>query len=932
MTAPERSRRGLLRRPRLAGVGGAGDYSPPIRLRSIDGHVLRTALDVYAWYRLAPQRWSFRSDSQRQGLIQAIAAQYAELSGRWLHLRVTARPYPVEAWSAAHERNAVGRLPDVADALGFEEYLAGERRHLVSATTMVEKEVYLGVQVQVRTAGDRLLEAVTPFLSPVLPASWRESLSGAELAAVDVEVAWLDQIIASAGLAGRPATPEELSWLMYRSCGLGLPAPAWVAPTPCARREPEDLAAFTDAAALYAEPYAPTVTVRGRTGANAGVTRSVAVLSVGQMDALRIPEAHEPWVQRADRVGSVEVSARIYVCRPDEVAPTLTRQMSKIRSQVRHYGVEHDLEPPRSLARQAARALVVEDEMTMGFTATSARVRSWWRFAVSAPTESETLTLAHRLCEVYRPQVAVEHPEAQYALAREFIPGEPLASGVHQRRGSVVWAAAAVPQATASIGDRRGVLLGTTAAATTSPVAWDPWMSQELRASSGLSAVIGTLGSGKSFLCGGVVYKTLRAGARWDVLDPSGQLTALCRLPELAPYARSINLLDAQPGILNPYRVVAEPELAHYEGEADPDRAWRRECAIAAATRRRLVLDVLSGLLPYEVARMAQTRIVLMRAVRAVGGVVDAHPGQVFDTLRRDASEHSQHAEVVADFLDEMRERLALLIPESGEDPYSAHRDDRLTVLTMNGLILPKAGVSREYWTDAETLGIQLLNLAAWLVQRSVYDRPRDERKGVWIDEAFFLSEVPTGRVLMDRFNRDSRKWNIRVLLSSQVPRDFLDIPGFASLMDSAFVGQLDDEAAQADALRLLRVATGVGYEQMLGGLARRGTPVPDVTGEQQPVRDISPRHFVFGDGTGAVERVRIDFGGEHLARLRAALETTPRATLPDPPVVQRRGSLAQLAAVSELVPTASNGRHVPEKDLMEAEVDFDPARWGDVP
>src|SRR5690606_41394458 len=58
------------------------------------------------------------------------------------------------------------------------------------------------------------------------------------------------------------------------------------------------------------------------------------------------------------------------------------------------------------------------------------------------------------------------------------------------------------------------------------------------------------------------------------------------------------------------------------------------------------------------------------------------------------------------------------------------------------------------------------LNLAAWLTARSVYDKPKAARKGVWIDEAFFLSEVPTGRVLMNRFARDSRKWNVRVLLS----------------------------------------------------------------------------------------------------------------------------------------------------------------------
>ncbi len=190
----------------------------------------------------------------------------------------------------------------------------------------------------------------------------------------------------------------------------------------------------------------------------------------------------------------------------------------------------------------------------------------------------------------------------------------------------------------------------------------------------------------------------------------------------------------------------------------------------------------------------------------------------------------------------------------------------------MAGLTLPKDGVGREHWTDAESLGVEMLNLAAWLTQRSIYERPKDLRKGVWIDEAFFLSEVPTGRVLMNRFARDSRKWNVRVLLSSQIPADFLRIQGFVTLLDSVFVGRLDDESAQADALRLLKVPIGAGYEQVIASLGRRPGAHRDT------MRDTSPRQFIFGDGAGGVERIRIDLSGPHLEHLRAAMDTTPDA------------------------------------------------------
>ncbi|MEU4253208.1 hypothetical protein AB0F15_38010, partial [Amycolatopsis sp. NPDC026612] len=239
--------------------------------------------------------------------------------------------------------------------------------------------------------------------------------------------------------------------------------------------------------------------------------------------------------------------------------------------------------------------------------------------AVSGPTERDALRLAQQLLDLYKPKIAIEHPEAQYAMAREFIPGEPLASAAYMRRGSVVWASSAVPTATAEVGDRRGILLGETCTATRRPVAWDPWMAQEIRDGSGLTAMVAGLGGGKSFLGGGIVYKTLRAGANWTILDPSGPLSRLCDLPELRPFARPINLLNAQPGILNPYRVVAEPLIEHFMDEDDPERSWRREKALAGATRRRLVLDVLTGVLPYEVSRMAQTRSHVSTALSFTG-------------------------------------------------------------------------------------------------------------------------------------------------------------------------------------------------------------------------------------------------------------------------------------------------------------------------
>jgi hypothetical protein len=132
----------------------------------------------------------------------------------------------------------------------------------------------------------------------------------------------------------------------------------------------------------------------------------------------------------------------------------------------------------------------------------------------------------------------------------------------------------------------------------------------------------------------------------------------------------------------------------------------------------------------------------------------------------------------------------------------------------------------------------------------------------------------------------------VRVLLSSQIPADFLKIQGFVSLLDSVFVGRLDDGPAQSDALRLLKVPIGAGYEQVVASLGRR--PGGDRVATE---RDRAPRQFIFGDGAGGVERVRVDFSGAHLDHLCAALDTTPDALRGDPVSTELPGGTEVLPA-----------------------------------
>jgi hypothetical protein len=62
-----------------------------------------------------------------------------------------------------------------------------------------------------------------------------------------------------------------------------------------------------------------------------------------------------------------------------------------------------------------------------------------------------------------------------------------------------------------------------------------------------------------------------------------------------------------------------------------------------------------------------------------------------------------------------------------------------------------------------------------------------------------------------------------------------------------------------------------VGYEQMLGTLS------PRPRHDDRP--DDTPRQFIFADGHGGVEKIRIDLEAPHLEHVREALDTNPDAS-----------------------------------------------------
>ncbi|GAA1930716.1 ATP-binding protein [Streptantibioticus ferralitis] len=843
-TTEDRKRRTLIQRLTTRQDATAEVRSEPtgLLLSDIIGNLTITRSGhVTAWYVASPQRWSFRTIADRNALITAHASRLSELTGRRLHIRVTHRPYPVARWAQELDNSVINPLPS------WRQYLA-EEQVKVARLPLDDKIVYYGVRVGKLT---QLGRTARKLIGTAIER---------EIAGLQRDIGDVDRIMAGHGMDATPATASDMDWLMTRSLGLCLPAPLDLRQQPTDMWEPTDLAEWTSGIEWAApSPYAPHIVVSGEREGQP-VSRYVSVLTLGRMELPPIPEVSGPWLQRLDQLPfPYELAATIDVRVSAEAGDEIRGQLAQIRHQVRHHQ-EHGVEVPISLARQSAQGQVIEDETRSGPSGLNTRIRGWFRVAIAATDEERLRDRIKKVSDLYGEHITVVRPAGQYALAREFIPGEPLSTEAYKRRMPITTLAGSLPAVSAAVGDRRGFNLGFTSGTSRRPVMWHPWHAQEVRESSGLTPIVGTLGSGKTALGGDTVYNTSLMGVPWVVLDPSGPVGRICELPELRPYSKAIDLMNAEPGTLNPFRIVPDPERSHYttdqfwqeaDREAAAEAAYRRELQRAAGHRRTLAVDVLLGLLPAQIAATPETYMVVLKAAERAAATAHASPRDIIAELRRIEGSYEEHARNIADLLDSAaalpQGQLIFPAVDAGDDQYQT-RHWRLVVMSLKGLSLPNAETAREDWSMEERYSVPLLYLAGWYAQRSIYARDLHERKGLWLDECHEMQRVSSGRELMRKSGRDSRKHNARVLLSTQDGEDVY-ASGITNWVDSVFVGRTTGQAAQRSALKLLGVEPDNGYEAMLAELSAQAHDAKDRRRN---------REFIYADGAGGIERITV--------------------------------------------------------------------------
>jgi hypothetical protein len=805
-----------------------GTVAAPVALTRVQGNITWTGRAATAWYHLPEQRWAWQTGTVQDLLLDRAATQWATLAGRSIHLRRTTVPWPVAQWARDYDRDAAGR---VLDRQAWARNVVNVQR-VVKADGSVVGMTLLGV-----------------------------SLRGGRNATDDDVQAEADRIgadLADGGLEAEPASEHQIAWAVTRSLTAGLTPPARVD----LLQHPEQVLALADLADWYREPYGLTTLVVNR---HTGERRYTAVLTVGRIEPQRIPGQHLPWLHHAEGVRGgfpVEISVRGRITADD---PRLSHKLKQVRAQVADYG-DHGLVPPIELGRVADQAHQIEDDIATGTPEVACRAHLRVRLTVSGNTEQECLARVAELQRHYRVNgITLEHGRDQYTTLQSLCPGSPeIGSDYVRHMGMKTWAAA-LPQVGSEVGDGAGPYLGTTNTTGHRPVFWSGNTGPE-QGVSGLVPIVGDPGAGKSTLIGSLAYAHALAGVQVTVLDPSGPLAALADVPELKAHTRVVDLTGSLPGTLAPYALVPEPR----QHDHDSRRSFETAVKEARAEREALALDVMSMLLGPQFVGRENLILALRSAQLEVDPAVTATLDDIVAVLEKAGQTGDVDAKNVSTLL-----RSARNMPYAdlffGRPPAGVlTADASLTIITMAGLHMPDTATDRKFWSVQESIAVALLHTAYRLAVRRCYSGSMMARKMVCLDEAHILAMWASGRAFLKRLARDSRKWNLAALVASQNPADVLGL-AVQNLVSTVFVGRItSDEVVAAEAVRLLGLPAGEGFEELLAGLS----PImPAIPGRPAPV-DPGYREFVMRDMYKRVGRVAVSI--DHYTGLAAHLNTTP--------------------------------------------------------
>ena len=825
---------------------------------------------LWAFYVMKPVDLMYKTPHELRRARTLQQFNWAALAGRNIYLRGLLAPSAIAQYASSMEEST----RDVPSAQRDELLACVDR----ASERMVEYDVLdpvvlLGVHITQRVVPANLLpEVTTTWASGNDTPDWIHS--------VRREMHQVDAIVRGEGWGARPVTAEGLMWAVSASQGLGLPAPPFNFESIQNSGEWMSLDGFNGGAYVTASEFAPAVTVRAARDFREHEIH-VVVQPAGNFGPRDLDAVFEqPWLawalstNRPD-IGPVEWVVIGAIVPGDQLISSAGLDRRRAEETEKEW-LKHEQTPPPEIQRGIGIAAQVEDEVSNAPPEVAARFQGVVLFATCGPDRSGALQRARQLrSDIAREQgIELVDASAQYALYRAFTPGAAQSADLAVIGGNVTrmplyFLSTAVPNAVPSSGDLRGMPVGPIGGAP-GYYLYDPH-GAPARNVSGLTAILGQQGTGKTTLATAMVYWSVLTGHRNIVTDPSGQMARLCDLPELRDVSRVFELASASAGAAVPSLLVPEPRRQDFPTIDQ----YRRAVQEATMARVDVTVDVLREMIP---ARVLDTDIgaymiaEIQEAVNERGSHYGADPRDILAHLAAGGT-HAQSAERI---LRAASRNVPVFFPagdvdDSLIDSHVGSGGSLLTIISLQGVTLPPAGLPRHQWTNEQQRSAPTMLVASLLALRLMYESRGP--KQIMLDEIGIIA--PSGQGASPMITRaaiESRKWGATVGVIGQSPAMFMGLGDeISNLVGTAFVGGLDSDVGR-NALPLLGLGRDSGHEDTIASLGQ-GEFLVRRRGEH---------------GSFETRRVYFDRSWFNDA-LRQAVDTTPS-------VVSRAGPSASLA------------------------------------
>ena len=847
---------------------------------------------VWAGYRLRPQRWNFLGHDLLTQLLDGTADTWAACVNDAVPVRPflersTFQPYPVKKWMGNLDARTPNPAGKVDAPLGEESWnaLMARQQQRVSTAGMDKKAT-------VRYFHLGTLDARISVAENLKLAKSGEARVPDEIRDIIRAEKQMRDVVAGKGWQAVPLTEREQRWTRARSWAPGIIVPNVL-------DGPADLAQLSTENwnLRWAEDEDDRFTWVTAFRGGKKYRRAVQVLTVTGLSPMAYPESGlEPWQVYSERVTDAdgrafpvewEINGALFMGR--ELSNRANYDLRKAIALKNGYA-EWDELPPEKIQRGIDRALQVRDEVSTGRARDSVRFIGSVNCIIWAEDEFVLDEVGKPTEKVLRPaadileersealirlmggndlQMVLAVPEGQAAKLREGVAGEPVVRRAFQRQFDLHYLTAGMPNVSATVGDDAGPYDGYTRGATRRPVMHDTHYSTEGRGTLGRKANlwlwVASLGGGKTIGMGKHCYLDVRRGIPAVYNDPSGGVARMVDLlnGECGPgTAVEWNIAKATPGQLNPPSLIRTPARGEFltpDGKRDP-LAYRRAVTAAKKERRALINDLLWMPMPDDVRRIDGARGVLRTTIKQFEWeeTSDLHP--LMNELRMLGNEGDRAAKAVADVLFDMAEdeHLRAFFADAGEGgDFRVETIARplLTVITTPGIKRATAGTEREEWNDSETAAAPLLHAAGLLTSRVLYDKPMTAPVSGYFDEADNLKDSGSSRAMMNRLGRDHSKWNQNIEIGSQ-NLDGAMVGDLRNFVAGYYVGLMRNRAHAEQMLDEIRIQDR-SYASTLMGLSAT-----------------APGEFVHLDADGRVEAMRMDL--EDVPQLKETLFTNP--------------------------------------------------------